>query len=153
MKTTKEQTNYNKVVNIDEDGEITVLDYTFIHSADFKGAIGNIFYPVSKKRYDEKTETDNVIEYLIDSGLELPGHFERGGYAALVDAMEANDEIEDFMFDTSYRELWDELRKVCKLTEDEAYIFECVGGGRCFDKDFQGNVNKPLSKIIRKFES
>jgi hypothetical protein len=116
----RNQTEYNKVVNFDEEtNEITLLDHTFDND-NFKGAIGTKFEPVSKEEYDERTEEDNAIDYLIDSGLGLPEEFKR-----------------------------EELN----LSEDEAYIFNCSGGGRCFDKDFQGNVNVELSEIIREFES
>jgi len=56
------------------------------------------------------------------------------------------------MFDTSYKELWDYMRQELNLNEEEAYIFNCTGGGRCFDKNFQGNINPELSKKIRNAE-
>ena len=153
MKTKRKETIYNKVVNVAEDGEITVLDYIFDHGDGFKGATGSKFYPVSRERYEEETERENVIERLIDSGIELPEQFKRGGFNELHEAMEANGEIEQFCFDTSYSNLWDYLREELNLTEDEAFIFECVGGGRCFDKNFKGTHNKELHKLIRKAES
>lgn len=67
--------------------------------------------------------------------------------------MIANDEVEGFVFDTSHNELWDYLREELNLSEDEAYIFNCIGGGRCFDKDFNGNINPELSILIREIES
>lgn len=153
MTTSKNETKYNKVVNIAEDGEITVLDYTFKHSDGFKGATGSKFYPVSQTEYDEQTERDNVIDYLIDIGMELPENFKRGGFNELYEAMLSGGEVEQCIFDTSYSELWDYLRQECGLSEDDAVIFNCVGGGRCFDKHFEGNVNTELSAIIREFES
>ena len=155
MKTTRKQTNYNKIVNVAEDGEITVLDYIFydeMHGSPFCGATGSKFYPVSRAQYEERTERDYVIDYLIDSGIELPKDFKRGGFEEMYEAMEANGEIENLMFDTSDSNLWDYLREALNLTEDEAYIFECVGGGRCFDAKFKGNFNPELSKEIRKAE-
>lgn len=150
----KKQINYNKVVNYDkETKEITVLDYVFNDSDHFKGAVGTIFEPVSREEYEDRTDEDNVIEYLIDSGMELPKEFKRGGFEQLYNAMYNNGELEDFIFDTSYSELWDELREVLNLSLEEAHIFNCVGGGRCFDKSFQGNVNPELSEIIREHES
>ena len=150
--TRKEQV-FNKVVNVAEDGEITVLNYIFDDGNGFKGATGYRFYPVTRGEYDEQTTEDSVIDRLIDSGCSLPKEHARRGWQSVYDAMEANGEIEDFIFDTSYRELWDDLRKECGLTEDTAHIFDCVGGGRCFDKDFQGNKNVELSELIRAAES
>lgn len=158
---TKEQTSYNKVVNIAEDGEITVLDYTFKHSPDFKGATGSKFYPVSREQYEERTTLSSVADFLESavSEDEVPNQYrehERGFYKYpykrwakdIIDA----DEEGSIMFDQSYSELWPMLREAAELDEEQAFIFECVGGGRCFDKDFEGNVNPELSAIIREFE-
>jgi hypothetical protein len=153
--TTNNQRNeikYNKVVNVAEDGEITVLDYVFTHSDSFKGAVGSKFYPVSESEYNERMSEDSVIDSFIDSGMELPKGHERNGWQSVYDTM-SESEIESFMFDTSYRELWEYLRSTCGLSLNDAAIFNCVGGGRCFDANFSGNKNKQLSKIIRKYES
>lgn len=150
----KTQTNYNKIVNFDkETNEIIMLDYIFKHDDGFKGATGTHFEPITKSEYKERMKKENAIESLIDSGIELPENFKRGGFNAMYKAMKANDEIESFMFDTSYSELWNYLREELKLSENEAYIFNCTGGGRCFDKDFQGNINPELSVLIREIES
>jgi len=149
--TNREQINYNKVVNIAEDGEITVLDYVFNYTDGFKGATGSKFYPVSQSEYDEQTTEDNVIDYLCDSGMEIPKDQQRNGWQGVYDAMDSK-EIESLMWDLSYSELWDYLREECKLSAEDAVIFNCVGGGRCFDANFTGNVNKELSAIIRKYE-
>lgn len=149
----KTETKYNKIVNYNQETkEITVLDYVFKHTDDFKGATGTKFEPISKAEYKERMKKDNVIERLIDCDY-LPEEFKRGGYNALYKAMKENDEVEDFMFDCSYRDMWSYLRQELNLTEKEAYVFNCIGGGRCFDKDFQGNINPELSKVIREYEN
>lgn len=154
METKRQETKYNKIVNFDEDTkEITVLDGIFKYEDSFKGATGSKFEPVSRDEYEDRTDEDNFVEYLIDSGIDLPDNFKRSGFEGLAKAMIANDEVKDFVFDTSYSELWDYLREELNLSEDEAYIFNCIGGGRCFDKDFQGNVNPGLSLLIREIES
>lgn len=149
----KTETKYNKIVNYNQETkEITVLDDVFKYDDGFKGATGTTFEPISKTEYKERMKKDNVIESLIECN-HLPEEFKRGGYNALYKAMKANDEVEDFMFDCSYREMWDYLRKELNLTKKEAYIFNCTGGGRCFDSDFQGNINPELSEIIREYEN
>ena len=154
METKKQETKYNKIVNFDEDTkEITVLDGIFKYEDGFKGATGSKFEPVSRDEYEDRTDEDNFVEYLIDSGIDLPDNFKRSGFEGLAKAMIANDEVEGFVFDTSYNELWDYLREELNLSEDEAYIFNCIGGGRCFDKDFNGNINPELSILIREVES
>ena len=67
-------------------------------------------------------------------------------------AMKENDEIESLIFDNSYKNMHDSIRKQIGLNQKDAFFFDCTGGGRCFKNDFQGNINPELSKIIRKFE-
>ena len=154
METKRQETKYNKIVNFDEDTkEITVLDGIFKYKDGFKGATGSKFEPVSRDEYEDRTDEDNFVEYLIDSGIDLPDNFKRSGFEGFAKAMIVNDEVENFVFDTSYNELWDYLREELNLSEDEAYIFNCIGGGRCFDKDFNGNINPELSILIREIES
>ena len=154
MENKRQETKYNKIVNFDEDTkEITVLGGIFKYEDGFKGATGSKFEPVSRDEYEDRTDEDNFVEYLIDSGIDLPDNFKRSGFEGLAKAMIANDEVESFVFDTSYNELWDYLREELNLSEDEAYIFNCIGGGRCFDKDFNGNINPELSILIREIES
>lgn len=148
----RHQTTYNKVVNVAEDGEITVLNYVFQHENGFKGATGSTYYPVSKTERYEAIDEENMIENFIHSGLDIPKGFERGGWQSVVDSMD-EEEREDQMFDTSDRDIWDYLREELGLTEEEAVIFTCTGGGRCFNASFQGNRNEELSTIIRQYES
>lgn len=150
----RNQIDYNKIVNFSEDrDEILVLDYVFDHGAGFKGATGTRFKPVSREYYEEQTTLEAITEYLMDATNELPEQFRRGGFQSWAQAIIDNCEEEQVMFDSSYSNLWDYLRSELNLTEDEAYIFTCTGGGRCFGADFQGNYNQELSKIIREYES
>lgn len=159
----RQETKYNKVVNISEDGEISVLDYTFDHGDGFKGATGSRFYPVSKTEYKRLTTLKAVAEKLEEcvSIEDISDEFKfsetgreyKNPYLIWAKVIKAAGEIEEFMFDTSYSNIWNYLREVTGLSEKEAYIFECVGGGRMFSADFQGNVNPELSEIIRQFES
>ena len=147
----RNQKEFNKVVNYDnETGEITLLDYVFSDN-NFCGATGTKFIPVSKTEYKERTSKKNVIEQILEVG--VPESFQLTGANGCYKAMKENNEIESFIFDTSYSELWDYLRMELKLNNTNAFIFQCVGGGRCFENDFNGNVNPELSEIIRKFES
>lgn len=157
-------TIYQKVVNIAEDGEITVLDEIFEYSDSFKGATGNSFYPVSKAEYNEAMKLDNIASYLSDciSFEDVPGHCKyladevtesKNPYKKWAKEIKDDGDAESLMFDTSYSELWDYLRETAKLSKKDAYIFSCSGGGRCFDKNFNGNVNGELSPLIRQAES
>lgn len=143
----------NKVVSIEtEHGQkvITMIDKVFVHSDGFKGATGTSFEPISETEYNERMDEDEIIDQLCE--MELPDEYKRTGAKGLYDAMEVGGELEQFVFDTSYSDQWDQLRKECKLDETQAKIFNCIGGGRCFDKDFKGSRNKELQQIIRVFE-
>lgn len=153
---------YNKIVNVSEDGEISVLGTTFMYKDGFKGVTGNTFYPISKTYYKQMTtlsEIEGRLRNAVPEG-EIPYEYRehetgyyKNPYRRWAQDIKDNDEAGSFMFDTSYSELWDMLRDELDLSENEAYIFECVGGGRMFDKNFQGNCNTALSDIIRKYEN
>lgn len=148
----KKEIEYNKIVNVAEDGEITVLDYTFEYPDGIKGATGSKFYPVSKADFDEQVTFDNIVDYLMESGDEVPEQYKKGGFNEWAKAIIDAGEQANVFWDQSYSELWPYLRKALNLSEEDAYIFNCQGGGRCFDKEFKGNFNKKLSAIIRKAE-
>lgn len=146
--------NYFAVVNISEDNEITVLDSLFEYNDRFKGATGSKFEPITLERYEEVINMDEeeIADYLIDNGFELPDNYKRGGFIEWAEQFTDNDKLSLF-FNLSYSEKWDELRKQCGLSIEDARIFNCVGGGRCFEKDFKGNKNKSLHKLIRQYEA
>ena len=142
---------FNKVVNYDG-GEIVVLNYVFNDNDGFKGAVGSVFYPVSMKEYKKRTTKKAVIEYLKDCFTEEEIK-SKGGINKLYNLIRNNGEIDQIIFDQSYDKLWESIREELNLNKKNAYIFDCVGGGRCFDKHFQGNINSELSEIIREYES
>lgn len=139
--------DYNKIVNVAEDGEITVLDYVFDHGNNFRGATGTKFYPVSFGYFKERTKKAEVIQFLLDCGIET-----KQKAISIYREAKDNGSLDELMFDTSYRSLWDYLRSELKLNTKDAFIFECVGGGRCFDKGYSGNFNSELSDVIREYE-
>lgn len=140
----------NKVVNVDEDGEITVLQEIFNYDDGCKGATGSRFYPISEGEYEERTTREAIAEFL-EGATELYPEYD--SYEDWADAIIANGEEGEVMFDNSYSNLWDMMREECGLSEEDAYVFDCVGGGRMFDANYQGNVNPELSELIRKAES
>ena len=145
----RESKTYNKVVIV-ENKTITVLEESFKHSDDFKGLIGINFEIVSKDEYDETIEpylNDKIelIKYYVDLGCDINSDF--------TDGIEADEKsLKNLMFDASYLNLWEYLREELNLSEDEAYIFNCVGGGRCFKKVDVFTHNKELQKLIDEFE-
>jgi hypothetical protein len=142
---------FNNVVNYDN-GEIVVLEYVFSYNNGFKGAVGSIFYPVSMKEYKKRTSKKIIIEYLKNCFTEEKIK-SMGGINKFYNLIKDSGEIDQVIFDTSYQELWESIREELNLNKKNAYVFDYVGGGRCFDKHFQGNINSELSKIIREYES
>lgn len=150
----KKEIIINKVVNNNkENNEIQMLDYLFDHGDGFKGATGTRFEPISKETYRDMMSKESVIEHLVSSGLiTAPNeNLEHKFAEVLYKEMKASGELEAFTFDLSYKEHWDQLREY-GYPKSKYPIFNCVGGGRMFDADFEGNVNPELSKEIRKYE-
>lgn len=143
----REQTDYWKIVNINKDiNEITMLDYVFEDG--FKGATGTKFEAVSKEEFKDRTKKDNILEFLIDCGLSDTQAKDAYTKAKANGVMG----LAELVFDLSYVEHWDKIREY-GYSKTQYPIFNCIGGGRCFDKDFKGNINEELSIIIRKYES
>lgn len=145
------RTSYNKIVNYNPDAkEIIVLDEVFQHSDNFKGATGSIFVAVSEGEIQEtigeyEDEPMELLKYMAENGFEINSEF--------IDSLDASrDALIELFFDLSYSDKWEDMRQELGLSENEAVIFNCIGGGRCFDKDFQGNINPELSEIIREYE-
>ena len=144
------QKDFYKVVNIAEDGEITMLDYVF-SDGNIRGAVGTTFYPVTEEDIQDRiSEYENNDTELLIYFAENFGNLDRYIIENIDSSREA---LIDLFFDQSYSEKWDYLREVIKKTDSEVILFECSGGGRCFDKNFRGNVNTELSEIIREYES
>ena len=148
----KHQKTFNKIVDIAEDNQITVLDYVFDHGDGFKGATGSNYYPVTENEIQ-----DRISEYE-DDDTELLCYYAEN-FGELTPEMIRNvdssrESLIELFFDNSIDSNLEHEKEIRKYFPEEDFpIIECVGGGRCFDKDFQGNKNKELSKIIREYET
>lgn len=141
----KEQININKIVKV-EDNEITVLDYAFKYKDGMKGLTGTIFEIISKDCFDETIEPylNNDKETLIYLA-ENFGDLNR----EMIEGVDSSEEcLTELFFDTSHSGLWDYLREELGLNEDEAYIFNCIGGGRCFKPTDKFTHNIELEKYL-----
>lgn len=147
----------NKVVKV-IDNEITVLDEAFDYGDGFKGLTGSTFEPISKAYYKEQTKLSVIEDYLRDcvSEEEVPdrylyldsGKISKNPYKHWAKAIKEAGEEDQVMFDTSYSNLWDDLREQLGLSETEAYIFNCSGGGRCFKATDKFTHNVELEKYL-----
>lgn len=143
METKREK--INKVVKVD-DNVITVLNEAFEYTDGFKGLTGTVFEKVSKSEFDEVLEPylgndKETLVYLAENLGELNREIIEG-----VDSSEEG--LTDLFFDTSYSNMWDYLREELNLSEDEAYIFDCIGGGRCFRADDKFTHNREYEKYL-----
>lgn len=154
METKREK--INKIVKV-EDNVITVLNEAFEYTNGFKGLIGTLFEPISKACYKQQTKLSVIEDYLrncVDEEgipLEYREHekgYYKNPYKRWAKAIKETGVEGQVMFDTSYSELWDYLREELNLSEDEAYIFNCIGGGRCFSADDKFTHNKELEEYL-----
>lgn len=154
MKTTtqqRNQVNCHKVVEVNnETGEILMLDYLFDDGDGFKGAVGTSFQAITQDEIDQRLDPDYIQERYKEIWQQVveAGNTELG-LREWCDELEPTEETE---FDLSYMNHWPELRKY-GFSEEDYPIFECIGGGRCFGKDFKGNKNPKLCALIRQYEA
>lgn len=143
------RTTYNKVVIV-EDNIVTVLNDSFTHSDDFKGLTGTQFEIVSKDSFY------NTIEDYLDDDLEVLEYYaDNFGnvISKMIESVDSSEEaLKELFFDLSYEEIWDYMREELNLSTDEAYIFNWVGGGRCFNKNDKFTHNKELEYLLEEFE-
>ena len=143
------RTTYNKIVIV-EDNIITLLNESFTHSDDFKGLTGTQFEIVSEDSFY------NTIEDYLGDDLEVLKYYANnlGNVTSeMIESVDSSEEaLKELFFDLSYEELWDYMREELNLSTDEAYIFNCVGGGRCFNKNDKFTHNKELEYLLEEFE-
>lgn len=133
------------VIGILEDGSIVTLRYVFDDMNGFKGAVGSIFYRVSKDVVEDSTWED-YKEYLLEAG------------------MEENDVTDDivgqYMYecefpgqDQSHYSFWEDIKEECSIDNDDTLT--CNGGGRCISHgmDWKLIINKELLELALSYES
>lgn len=135
-----------------------ICDYVFRHGDGFKGATGIVLVPVSEARRDE--ETDPNGDYTKDRFEDCwrqavqAGSTTKGLDAYVEEILSIDGD--EAVYDMSGYAYWDMIREAIPELTEEAYpVFECVGGGRCFDKDmkFDEVYNQALLDEIAQYES
>lgn len=146
----REATKYNLIV-IEKGNTFTVLDESFTYDDGFKGLTGSEFEIVSIEDFYAQ-----IVPYLDDDKKVLKYYADNfGGVTSeMIDGVDSSEEgLKELFYDLSYSELWDSFREQLGLNEEQAYIFDCIGGGRCFDKDMVFNRNTHLQHLINDFEN
>lgn len=156
MKTTnKEQKDYYELVGRTVSGRIYMLDYTFKYSDNFSGATGTHWEAVTKEEYEERLNIDTFMEefrWLWEDQVKNNRTDE-----SLKEWSEAmlEEGVEDLLFDKSYENKWEDIRKAFPEYNKEDYpVFSCTGGGRCFPikEEWEILINPELLKAIDEAE-
>lgn len=100
----------------------------------------------SKKINKVVKVVDNEITVLNEAFAYADGF--KGLTGSVFQAVSKREFDTELLFDTSYSDMWDYLREELNLSEDEAYIFNCIGGGRCFRADDKFTHNRELEKYL-----
>lgn len=129
----KKQENIKKLVG--RIGEAYYFcDYIFEDGKNFKGATGSILRPINLEEYEGRTSIENKRDYAKEAWQQAVAEHQTED--SLDDWMEYNDyPDEEFIFDLSYPEYAEELRRIFEYSDEDYPVIECTGGGRCFDKN------------------
>lgn len=135
----------NAVIGILTDGTIVTLDYVFDDMNGFKGAVGSMFYRVSKNVVEESTWED-YKDYLLDSGMD-----ESDVTDAIVDQYMSECEFPGQ--DQSDYGCWEDIKAECGIDSDDT--LSCSGGGRCIrhGMDWKVIVSQELLDFALSYES
>lgn len=145
----RRQNIYNEVIGIDTDGHIYLLNYTFedtLFGEVFCGATGSIFVPLTQAEVDARNDVDNIAE-----------NYEHLWKEAVAEG-ETTDGLNDYVQNLIEQELscgeglflghdTSDTHYISDSVaadlqgrlgyEDEIIGYECIGGGRCFDREIQ----------------
>lgn len=134
--TETKRTAYNEILGRRDGEEIVMLDDTFEYSSGFKGATGSRFEVASAEEVQERL--DNFEEYVDELWRMVVAESDYTG--SLEDWVENNfpgdDSKLDHLYDDSYSEHHDAIRKAFDLPDDS--VIYCTGGGRMFPDALDG---------------
>ena len=149
----RKETIYNQIIGI-KDGNLVLLNYIFDNGNDFKGATGAYFEVLSQDEAERLTDDfdgDELWRMAVAAGdttLGLDDWTAEYIYACKLDGldfpMQDNsylNELSRALNDLSEENLEDLhfYYENCGLSYED-YIFNCVGGGRCFDANDKWDV-------------
>jgi hypothetical protein len=143
----RDQKNYNEIIGITDSGEIYLLNYIFestLHGTPFCGATGSILTPLTQAYVDSRNNIDSLKDtygFLWQEAVK-DGNTELGLDDYLQEMMDSEVQYGEGLFlghDTSDThhitdEQTAEIETVLKY-KHEIIGYECIGGGRCFDRD------------------
>ncbi len=139
--TTRKQVTYNRPVGI-KDGCLYLVNYTFedvLGDKPFNGVTGAIMEPITQAQIDEYNEFENVVENVRDLWVEAvkDGRIEEG-LEEYTRAIIRDMDDEYFGQDTS--DIHYVPEEIASKYFPEAATWNCIGGGRCFEKGMTFDV-------------
>lgn len=165
----EQETNYNQIIGVTDEG-IVVLERTFEHSKDFKGACGYIISPLTQEEIEIGRDSENLKEYWKEA---VAGGYTEDSFEDWVE--QVNDEYNNedgrqyfYMDDPSSREDMDkaynsltdeqkaQLDKVFGAKGKDFVDWDCRQSGRCIPterKDYKLLLNPELLKVAKEFET
>lgn len=167
---TREETKINQIVGI-KDGELYVLERTFKHDDDFKGATGYSMGTITQDYVDEMNDVDYLeaeLDYLWREAVQAGSTTDSlSDYMqSLVDECQFYDQLFP-LDDNSFRyqteklveelpaEQKAELEKVFGVMGEDYVTWNCIGCGRCFNTNDEWDVvfRPGLLELIKQYES
>jgi hypothetical protein len=117
------------------DGTFIFCDDLFSHGDDFQGATGTVMRLVTVEEYNERTDPDEIEEYLRDIWQEQvrAGATEESLKKWAADAYATDGD--DLLFDQSYAHTYGQQLRDIGYTEERYPVVECIGGGRIFSRE------------------
>lgn len=150
-------------------GEYYLADYAFDHALDrvtqdtatalkakakpFRGVTGTVLRLISKAEYEERTDPENIAEYLGDVWREsvAAGSTDLGltEWAAEAYRHDGDDLIFDLSSYSEGEELIKYLARIDEIDPEEYCDFcECIGGGRIFGHSHKAVVGRTGESIF-----
>lgn len=145
-----------KLVGKDTDGSFVFCESIFEYEDGLKGAAGFTLRPITEEEYERRTDPEDpdTLDYFEEFWCDaVRAGWTRESLEEYTKRVLAKDG-DNIVFDLSY--FWDvenQLRDI-GYSEEDYPIFECIGSGRCFDKDSKYEVvyDSELLDRIRKIE-
>lgn len=145
----------NRPVFITSDNEVYVLNSVFKYDDDFKGATGGVLVPVSQNEVDERNDYEylgDIWGYLWEEAVER-GDTEdsKEDYLQMVFS-----DYDGFFFCHDESDCYHDGVQELLIKFDDTVCFECIGGGRCFDKKILESaveiLDQELFDLIKAYE-
>jgi hypothetical protein len=148
----RKEIKLNKILGI-KGNEIIILREYFEYNNDHKGFVGCYLVPLTQNEVDERSDVEYIAEFIEGSGLKRRKGQSWGELAEeIIEQTQYDGTYFPFQDDSYVYEIGEsELIKWCEENGIKNVVtFECVGGGRIFNKDEEKKFyNKYIKQKLR----